>query len=72
MLTLALTRQIGYYTNRKFYQPMPEELKKKLKKQAREKGLKGKRADAYVYSTMRSTGWKPKSKKRKTTKRRKR
>ena len=32
----------------------------KLKKQARKKGLAGKRADAYVYGTMRKTGWKPK------------
>jgi len=31
---------------------MPEWLHKKLKRQARKKGLKGKRKDAYVYGTM--------------------
>lgn len=31
----------------------------RLKKQAKKKGLKGKRADAYVYGTMRKTGWTP-------------
>lgn len=31
---------------------MPKALHKKLKKQARKKGLKGKRADRYVYGTM--------------------
>jgi len=39
---------------------MPKEMEQKLKKQARKKGLAGKRADAYVYGTMRKTGWKPK------------
>ena len=31
---------------------MPKALHKKLKRQARKKGLKGKRADKYVYGTM--------------------
>jgi len=31
----------------------------KLKKEARKKGLKGKSADAYVFGTMRKTGWVP-------------
>lgn len=39
---------------------MPKEMEKKLKKEAKKKGLHGKRADAYVYGTMRKTGWKPK------------
>ncbi len=39
---------------------MPKALERKLKKQAKKKGLTGKRADAYVYGTMRKTGWKPK------------
>jgi hypothetical protein len=39
---------------------MPVELEKKLKKEAVKKGLKGKRADAYTYGTLRATGWKPK------------
>jgi len=38
---------------------MPKKLKKNLKKQAKKKGLSGDRADAYVYGTMRKTGWKP-------------
>jgi len=45
---------------------MPKELEEKLKKQARKKGLKGKRANAYTYGTMqRVTDWKPKRKKKK-------
>lgn len=31
---------------------MPKALEKKLKRTARKKGLKGKRANAYVYGTM--------------------
>ena len=38
---------------------MPKELERKLAKLATKKGLKGKRKDAYVYGTMRKTGWKP-------------
>jgi hypothetical protein len=38
---------------------MPEKLEKELKAEARRKGLKGKRARAYVYGTLRKTGWKP-------------
>lgn len=36
----------------------------KLKAEAAKKGLKGERADAYVYGTMRKTGWKPKREKK--------
>lgn len=39
---------------------MPKKLEEKLKREARKKGLKGERADAYVYGSMRKTGWKPK------------
>ena len=39
---------------------MPKELEERLKKQARNKGLSEERADAYVYGTLRKTGWKPK------------
>ena len=39
---------------------MPKKLKRKLKKQAKKKGLSKKRAAAYVYGTLRKTGWKPK------------
>ena len=42
---------------------MPDKLKKKLKAKANKKGFKGKKADAYVYGTMRKTGWKPKKEK---------
>ena len=42
---------------------MPDKLKKKLKAKAKRKGFKGERADAYVYGTMRKTGWKPKKEK---------
>ncbi len=38
---------------------MPKELEKRLKAKARKQGLKGKRADAYVYGTMRKAGWTP-------------
>ena len=40
---------------------MPKEMERKLKEEARKKGLTGKRADAYVYGTLqKKTGWKPK------------
>lgn len=42
---------------------MPKKLEKQLDKQAKKKGLTGKRADAYKYGTMRKTGWKPKGEK---------
>jgi len=39
---------------------LPKALENKLKKEASDKGLKGKKADAYVYGTLRKTGWTPK------------
>lgn len=36
---------------------MPEAMERKLKKQAKRRNIKDK--DAYVYGTMRKTGWKP-------------
>lgn len=42
---------------------MPKKLERKLKQRAARKGLRGKRADAYVYGTLRKTGWKPKREK---------
>ena len=39
---------------------MPKALEKALKSQARKKGLKGDRANAYIYGTLRKTGWTPK------------
>jgi len=38
---------------------MPKALEEKLKREAKKKGLKGEKADAYVYGTLRKTGWKP-------------
>jgi len=43
---------------------MPKKLHDKLKREAKKKGLRGERADAYVYGTMRKTGWTPTKKKR--------
>jgi hypothetical protein len=42
---------------------MPKALEKELKKEAKKKGLKGDKADAYVYGTLRKTGWTPKKEK---------
>lgn len=44
---------------------MPKKLERALKRSAKKKGLKGRRKDAYVYGTMRKTGWKPKKRKKK-------
>ena len=41
---------------------MPKKLERRLKKEVNKKGLKGKRANAYVYGTMRKLGWRPKKK----------
>jgi hypothetical protein len=38
---------------------MPEEMERALKAKAKKKGLSKKRTGAYVYGTMRKTGWKP-------------
>lgn len=43
---------------------MPKKVEKALKKSAKKAGLKGKEADAYIYGTLRKTGWKPKKKKK--------
>ena len=42
---------------------MPKKLEQQLRKEASKKGLTKKRADAYVYGTLRKTGWKPNRKK---------
>lgn len=45
---------------------MPAKLEKALKRQAKKKGFSKERTDAYVYGTLRKTGWVPsKEKKRK-------
>lgn len=38
---------------------MPEKLERDLKKEAIKRRLSGKSANAYVYGTMRKTGWRP-------------
>lgn len=38
---------------------MPVKMERKLRAEAKKKGLKGKRAARYVYGTMRKTGWEP-------------
>lgn len=38
---------------------MPKKLEAELKRETAKKGLKGERKDAYVYGTLRKTGWKP-------------
>lgn len=43
---------------------MPKELEKKLSKLAIKKNLKGKQKDAYIYGTLRKTGWKPEQERR--------
>ena len=47
---------------------MPKKMERELKSEAKKKGLKGARADAYVYGTMRKTGWKPEREKGKSKK----
>ena len=43
---------------------MPKALENQLKKQASAQGLKGEHKDAYVYGTLRKTGWKPEREKK--------
>lgn len=38
---------------------MPVKMEKALKKEAKKQGLSKEAAGAYVYGTMRKTGWKP-------------
>lgn len=45
---------------------MPKELEEKLKREARKKGLKGDRFNAYVYGVLRKTGWTPDREKKKS------
>ena len=42
---------------------MPKALEDKLKKEGQKKGFKGKRLDAYIYGTLRKTGWVPSTQK---------
>lgn len=38
---------------------MPKELEARLRKEAKKKGFGVERANAYVFGTLRKTGWKP-------------
>jgi len=44
---------------------MPKKAEQALKAKARKLGLKGERADRYVYGALRKMGWKPKRERRK-------
>jgi hypothetical protein len=44
---------------------MPKERERQLRRIARKRGLKGKRADNFVYGTMVNEGWRPRRKKKK-------
>lgn len=43
---------------------MPKKLEAALKREAAKKGFKGKRANAYVYGSLRKTGWVPSTQKK--------
>jgi hypothetical protein len=43
---------------------MPEKMERALKAEAKKKGLTGERADAYIFGTMRKTGWVPSTQKK--------
>lgn len=50
---------------------MPKKLERKLKAQARKKGWSKKRKAAYIYGTLRKTGWTPSHQKKKKKKKKK-
>ena len=47
---------------------MPKKMEQALKRRAKKMGLGKERAGAYVYGTMRKTGWKPSTQKKKRKK----
>jgi len=51
---------------------MPKKLKRKLQRQARKKGFGKKRTAAYVFGTLRKTGWTPSKRKKRKSRRKKR
>ncbi len=51
---------------------MPKEMETALKRQAKKMGLKGERANAYIFGTMRDQGWEPSTQKKSTKKPKKR
>lgn len=44
---------------------MPKKLEKQLKAEGKKKGLNGDKLNAYVYGTLKKTGWIPKKRKSK-------
>lgn len=44
---------------------MPKKMEEALKREAAKRGLTGERKDAYVYGTLRKTGWVPSTQKKK-------
>ena len=49
---------------------MPKKMEQRLKRQAKKKGFGKERSDAYVYGTMRKTGWKPSREKKRASRKR--
>ena len=47
---------------------MPKKLERKLRRQGLARGLSGKRLSAYIYGTLRKTGWVPKKERRRLAK----
>jgi len=47
---------------------MPSALENELKRRAQKKGMTGERKNAYVYGTMRKTGWVPSTQKKSSLK----
>lgn len=47
---------------------MPKKMEEALKRQAAKRGLTGERANAYVFGTLRKTGWVPEKEKKKKKK----
>ncbi len=43
---------------------MPKKMERELKKEAKKRGMKGEQANAFIYGTMRKTGWEPRKKKK--------
>lgn len=50
---------------------MPKALERKLKAQAKKKGFGKERTDAYVYGSLRKTGWVPSTQKKKGSRKKK-
>lgn len=45
---------------------MPKKMEEALKREAAKRGLTGERRNAYVYGTLRKTGWVPSTQKKKS------